>query len=222
MSINIENRRTLLFKSNGILFSNVYSTYQSSIFWSKLLIWHLSGILWSYCEISYTYDYSSGQGDHSKLVRFEKRDVKTFVIGSVFAGHFSIYDRLVLEFKLFLFLGHKITVCVLGSWNEINPFITKYSKICNFEIPLIRRAGCPIHITNLWNNKADIVISSFNNEWALLVHWWQRQPTVESSLRGDESAPDTPPAKPCAPPVKPCEAARHFGLSASVLICWFI
>ena len=59
----------------------------------------------------------------------------------------------------------------------------------------------------LWNNKADIVIWYFNDEWALLVHWWQRQPAVEDSLRRDERTPDTPRLKPC---VQPREAARHF------------
>ena len=65
----------------------------------------------------------------------------------------------------------------------------------------------PFQYYDLWNNKADIVISSFNNEWALLVHCWQRQAAVESSLRGDDRALDTPPAKPCA---RPSEAVRHF------------
>ena len=35
---------TLLFKSNGIYFSNAYLIYLSSIFLSKLLTWHLSGV----------------------------------------------------------------------------------------------------------------------------------------------------------------------------------
>ena len=62
----------------------------------------------------------------------------------------------------------------------------------------------PYPYYNLWNNQADIVILSFNNELVLLVHWWQRQAAVERPLRGDERAPDTAPAKPCA---QPSEAA---------------
>ena len=42
---------TLLFKSNGIYFSNAYLIYWSSISWSKLLTWHLSGVLWGWCDI---------------------------------------------------------------------------------------------------------------------------------------------------------------------------
>ena len=44
-------------------------------------------------------------------------------------------------------LVHKITVCVLGSWNKINPFITKCSKIGMFEISLLRWAGSHSNIT---------------------------------------------------------------------------
>ena len=56
---------TLLFKSNGIYFSNAYLINRSSIFWSKLLSWHLSGVLWWRCEISHAYGYSSRLYDHS-------------------------------------------------------------------------------------------------------------------------------------------------------------
>ena len=102
---------------------------------------------------------------------------------------------------------HKITVCVFGSWNKINPFITKYIKNRQFWNTIIPVSGIPYPYYDLWNKKADIVISSFNNEWALLVHWWQRQAAVEGSLRGDEHAPVTPPAKLCAQFSK---AAHHF------------
>ena len=107
---------------------------------------------------------------------------------------------------------HKITVCVFGSWNKINPFITKYSKNRHFfkTFITVRRMLYPNY--DLWNNKADIVISYFNDKWALLVHWWQRQPAVEDSLRRDERTPDTPRAKPC---VQPREAALHFEVGLS-------
>ena len=74
---------TLLIKSNGIYFSNAYFIYRSSIFWSKLLTWHLSCVLSGWCEISDAYDYSSLLYDHSKSVRFEKRDIKTLATGTV-------------------------------------------------------------------------------------------------------------------------------------------
>ena len=45
---------------------------------------------------------------------------------------------------------------------------------------------------DLWDNKAVVVISYLDNEWT--VNWWQRQPTVESSSRGEGRAPKTPPA----------------------------
>ena len=96
---------TLLFKSNGILSSNAYSIYRSSLIWSKLLTWHLPGILRWLCEISYTYDYSSRLGDHSESGRFEKRDIKALATGRAFGGYFNIRDRLVWGFKLFLFHG---------------------------------------------------------------------------------------------------------------------
>ena len=94
-----------------------------------------------------------------------------------------------------------------GSWNKINPFITKYSQNQQFWNTLITVSEIPYPYYDLWNNKTDIVILSFNNKWVLLVHWWQRQAAVESSLRGDERVSDIPPAKPCA---QPSEAARHF------------
>ena len=109
---------TLLFKSNGIYFTNAFLIYRSLIFWNKLLSWHLSSFFWGWCEISYAYDYSSRLYDHSKSVRFEKRDIKTLATGTVFGGYFIIRDRLLWELKLFLFhwiemkLVHKITVCV--------------------------------------------------------------------------------------------------------------
>ena len=87
-----------------------------------------------------------------------------------------------------------------GSWNKINPFITKYSPNQQFWNTLITMSEIPYPHYNLWNNQADIVILSFNNELVLLVHWWQRQAAVERPLRGDERAPDTAPAKPCAQP----------------------
>ena len=94
-----------------------------------------------------------------------------------------------------------------GSWNKINPFITKYSQNQQFWNSLITVSEIPYPYYDLWNNQADIVILSFNNELVLLVHWWQRQATVQRPLRGDERAPDTPPANPCA---QPSEAAGHF------------
>ena len=93
------------------------------------------------------------------------------------------------------------------SWNKINPFITKYSQNQQFWNTLITASAIPYLYCDLWNNKADIVILSFINEWVLLVHWWQRQAAAEGSLRGDERAPDIPQAKPCS---QPSEAARHF------------
>ena len=168
----------------GFFSSNSYLIYRSSIFWSELLTWHLPGILWWCCEIPYTYDYSSRLGDHSKSVRFEKHNFKTLATGSVLGGYFNICDRLVWEFKLFLFhaieikLMHKIIVCVFGSWNKINPFITKYSKNRQFWNTFNAVSEIFYPCCYLWNNKADIVLSSFYNEWALLVHWWQRQAAV--------------------------------------------
>ena len=85
---------------------------------------------------------------------------------------------------------------------EISPFITKYNRNQQFWNTLITMSEIPYY--DLWNIKADIVILSFNNEWVLLVHRWQRQAAVEGSLWGDERAPDIPP---CA---QPSEAARHF------------
>ena len=69
---------------------------------------------------------------------------------------------------------------------------------------------------DLWNNEAEIVIFSFNNELVLLVHWWQRQASIEGSLRGDERPPDTPSAKLCAQPRRSCTAFR--GITATALI----
>ena len=80
-----------------------------------------------------------------------------------------------------------------GSWNKINPFITKYSKYQQFWNTLITVSEIPYPYYDLWNNKTDIVILSFNNEWILLVHWWQRKAAVGGSLRGDERTPDIPP-----------------------------
>ena len=94
-----------------------------------------------------------------------------------------------------------------GPWNKINPFITKYSQNQQFWNILITVSEIPYSYTASWNNKADIVILSSNNEWVPLVHWWQRQAVVEGSLRGDERAPDIPPAKHCA---QPSEAVWHF------------
>ena len=114
------NSGTILFKSNGIDFSNAYLIFRPSIFWCKLLTRHLSGVLWGRCEMSYAYDYSSRLYDHSKSVRFEKRDIKTFATVTVFGGYFIICDRLLWELKLFLFHGiqmklvHKIAVCASG------------------------------------------------------------------------------------------------------------
>ena len=75
-------------------------------------------------------------------------------------------------------LMRKVSVCVLGSWNKINPFITKYSKNHHFWNTFNTMRGIPYPYYDLWNEKADIVISSFNNELALRVHWWQRQAAV--------------------------------------------
>ena len=135
---------TLLFKSIEFFFSNAYLRYQYLIFWSKLPTWHLPNIL---CEISYTYDYSSRQSDHSKPVRFEKRDIKALANGTVFSGYFAIWDRWVWEFKLFYFMRYEWGSCikslygVFGSWNEINLFITKYNTNRQFWITLITISG---------------------------------------------------------------------------------
>ena len=93
----------------------------------------------------------------------------------------------------------EITMC-FGSWNKINSFITKYSQNQQFWNTLITVSEISYPYYNLWNSKAEIVFLSFNDEWVLIVHWWQRQAAVEGSLRGDEHAPEIPPAKPCAQP----------------------
>ena len=49
----------------------------------------------AHAYISYTYDYSSRLDDHSKLERFEKRDIKALATGRAFGGYFNIRDRLV-------------------------------------------------------------------------------------------------------------------------------
>ena len=109
-------RCTLLFKINGIYFSNAYLIDWSSVIWSKLLTWHLSGVLWGRCEISYAYNHSSRLYDQSKSVWCEKRDIKSLATGTVFGGYFIIRDRLLWKLKLFLFHGiemklvHKITL----------------------------------------------------------------------------------------------------------------
>ena len=138
---------TLLFKSNGIYFSNAYLIYRASIFWSKLLIWHSSGVLWEWCEISYAYDYPLRLYDHSKSVRFKKRDIKTLATGSVFGGYFIIRDRLLWELKLFLFHGidmklvHKINVHVwINGWEnnreagDLRRYRAHYDVIGNMTI----------------------------------------------------------------------------------------
>ena len=117
---------------------------------------------------------------------WKKRDIKTLATGRVFGGHFNTRDRSVWEFKLFLFHGiemklmHKITaiLCVFGSWTIINPFITKYSKNQYFWNTFNTVSEIPHPYYGLWNIKAGIVILSFNNELALLVHWWQQQAAV--------------------------------------------
>ena len=97
---------TLLHKNNAIYLLNAYLIDRSSIFWSNLLTWHSSGVLWGWCEIiSYAYDYSSSLYDHSKSVRFEKRDIKMLATGTVFGGYFIIRDGLLWELKLILFRG---------------------------------------------------------------------------------------------------------------------
>ena len=144
---------SLLFKSNGIYFSNAYLIYRSSIFWSKLLTWHLSGDLWGWCEISYAYDYSSRLYDHSKSVRFEKRNIKMLATGTVFSGYLIIRDRLLWELKSFLFhwiemkLAHKVTVCVSGLEIKLTLSYPNTAKISHFEIPQLRWAISPIHTT---------------------------------------------------------------------------
>ena len=94
-----------------------------------------------------------------------------------------------------------------GSWNKINPFVPKSSQIQQFWNTSVTVSEIPDPYYDFWNNKVDIVILSFNKELSLLVHWWQRQAAVEESSRGDESAPDIPPAKPC---VELSEAAWRF------------
>ena len=136
--------------------------------------------------MSYSYDYSLRLGDRLKSVKFEKRDIKTLATGTALGGYFNIGDRLVWEFNFFYI-----------SWYINRQFWNTFITV----------REVPFQYYDLWNNEADIVISSSNNEWALLVHWWQRQAAVESSLRVDERALDTPPAKPCA---RPSEAVRHF------------
>ena len=187
--------------------------YRSSIFWSKLLAWHLSGDLWGWCEISYAYDYSSRLYDHSKSVRFEKRDIKMLATGTVFGGYFNLRDRLLWELKLFLFhwiemkLAHKITVCVSGLEIKLTLSYQTTAKISNFEIPQLRWARSPIHTTIYEITRSTSLSHLSIKKLALLVHWWQRQAAVEDSSRGDERVPDIPPAKPCA---QLSEAARRF------------
>ena len=122
-------------------------------------------------------------------------------------------ERLVWEFELLLFHGiemmlvYKLTVCVFGSRTKINPFITTYCKNRQFWITFITMSGMPYPYYDLWNNKADLLISSFIKDWALLVYWWQQQSAVEDSSRGGERARDTLTAKPCA---QLSGAVRHF------------
>ena len=104
-------------------------------------------------------------------------------------------------------LVHKLTACVFGSRTEINPFITTYCENRQFWITFITMSGMPYPYYDIWNNKADLVISSFNKDWALLVYWWLRQSAVEDSSRGGERARDTLTAKPCA---QLSGAVRHF------------
>ena len=103
-----------------------------------------------------------------------------------------------------------------GSWNKINPFITKYSQSQQFWNTLITVSEIPCPYYDLWNNKVDIVILSFNNEWVILVHWWQWQAAVEGSLWGDERAPDVPPAKPLCTAHRSCSA--FWGRTVAALI----
>ena len=149
-----------------------------------------------------------------KISKVWKRDIKTLATGSGFGGYFNIRDILVWELKLFLFhwiemkLMHKITVCIFASWNRINPFITKIAKIGNIEIPLFWWARSPIHVT-IYEITRPISISRLSiRSWpprALMTATSRRRP---GSLRGDERAPDTPPANPCAQPKRGCAAFR--------------
>ena len=113
----------------------------------------------------------------------------------------NIHDRLVWEFKLFIFheiemkLVLELTICVFATWNKINPSMIQYSKNQQFLNTSITASEIPYPYYHLWDNKANIVTSSFNKQWALLMHWWQWQAAVEGSLWGDERAPDTPPAQ---------------------------
>ena len=77
-----------------------------------------------------------------------------------------------------------------GTWNKINLFIPKNSQNQQFWNTLITVSEIPYPYYDLWNNKVNIVILSFNTELALLVYWWQRQAAVEDSSRGDERTPD--------------------------------
>ena len=85
-----------------------------------------------------------------------------------------------------------------GSLNKINPFIIKYSQNQWLWNTLTTVSEIPYPHYDLWKNKADIVTLSFNNEWVLLVHWWQCQAAVEgsstrSSLQSLKTVTDTRP-----------------------------
>ena len=132
--------------------------------------------------------------------------------GTVFAGYFIIRDRLLWELKLFLFhwiemkLAHKITVCVSGLEVKLTLSYQNTAKISNFEIPQLRWARSPIH-TTIYE-----ITRSTSLSYLSIKSWPsscidQATTAVEDSSRGDERAPDIPPAKPCA---QLSEAPRRF------------
>ena len=69
-----------------------------------------------------------------KISKIWKCDIKTFTSGTAFGGYHNIRDRLGWEFKSFMFhriemkLLYRITLCVIGPWNKIIPFVTKNQK----------------------------------------------------------------------------------------------
>ena len=117
-------------------------------------------------------------------------------------------------------LVHKSTVCVFGSWNKINPFITKCSKNRHFLKDLYYGQSDVLFKlrSKKWQGRYLHLI--FNDEW-VLVHWWQRQSAVEDSLRRDERtyAWYTACKALCTAP-RSCSAFR--GRTAATLICRLI
>ena len=102
-----------------------------------------------------------------KISNFWKTQFQNACNWERLGDYFNIRNRLVWEFKLFVFheiemkLMHIIIACVFRSWNKINPFITKYSKNRQFWNSFNTVSEIPYLCYYLWNNEADVVISSF-------------------------------------------------------------